>query len=52
VPGDAVTVDAVADTDPAVKVTAAVWVIVTPSVVSVAVIVPVPAVVERTVPVV
>jgi hypothetical protein len=52
VAGLAVTVDAVADTAPAVKVTDAVWVSVIVSVVSVAVIVLVPAVVERIVPVV
>jgi len=52
VAGLAVTVDVVADTAPAVKVTDAVCVIVTVSVVSVAVIVLVPAVVDRTVPVV
>jgi preprotein translocase subunit YajC len=52
VAGLAVTVDAVADTVPTVNVTAAVWVIVTVSVVSVAVSVLVPALVERTVPVV
>jgi hypothetical protein len=50
--GLAVTVEAVADTAPAVKVTDAVWVTVIVSVVSVAVIVLVPAVVDRTVPVV
>jgi hypothetical protein len=50
--GLAVTVDAVADTAPAVNVTAAVCVTVIASVVSVAVSVPVPAVVDRTVPVV
>jgi hypothetical protein len=52
VAGLAVTVEVVADTAPAVKVTEAVGVIVMESVVSVAVIVAVPAVVERTVPVV
>jgi hypothetical protein len=52
VAGLAVTVDVVADTAPAVKVTAAVWVIVIVSVTSVAVIVLVPALVDRTVPVV
>jgi hypothetical protein len=50
--GLAVTVDAVADTAPAVKVTDAVWVTVMLSVVSVAVSVLGPAVVDRTVPVV
>ena len=50
--GLAVTVEAVADTVPTVKVTAAVCVTVIASVVSVAVIVLVPAVVDRTVPVV
>jgi hypothetical protein len=50
--GLAVTVDTLADTAPAVKVTEAVWVTVIVSVVSVAVIVAVPAVVEATVPVV
>jgi hypothetical protein len=52
VPGLTATVDVVADTAPAVNVTAAVCVTVTLSVVSVAVIVLVPAVVERIVPVV
>jgi len=52
VPGLAVALEALADTAPAVNVTLAVWVTVTVSVVSVAVIVAVPAVVERTVPVV
>jgi hypothetical protein len=50
--GAAVTVDVVADTAPAVNVTLAVCVTVMVSVVSVAVIVLVPALVERTVPVV
>jgi len=50
--GLAVTVEAVADTAPAVKVTEAVWVTVMRSVVSVAVIVLVPAVADRIVPVV
>jgi hypothetical protein len=50
--GLATTVDALADTAPAVNVTAAVCVTVIASVVSVAVSVPVPAVVDRTVPVV
>jgi hypothetical protein len=50
--GLAVTLEALADTGPAVNVTEAVWVIVTVSVVSTAVIVLVPAVVERIVPVV
>jgi hypothetical protein len=50
--GLAVTVEALADTVPAVKVTLAVGVSVTVSVISVAVIVLVPAVAERTVPVV
>jgi hypothetical protein len=52
VAGLALTVETVADTGPAVNVTEAVWVIVTVSVVSTAVIVLVPAVVERIVPVV
>jgi hypothetical protein len=52
VPGAAVTVDTVADTAPAVNVTAAVWVTTIESVVSVAVSVLGPAVVDRTVPVV
>jgi hypothetical protein len=50
--GAAATVDVVADTTPAVNVTAAVWVTTMESVVSVAVSVLVPAVVDRTVPVV
>jgi hypothetical protein len=50
--GLATTVEVVAETPPMTKVTAAVWVIVIVSVVSVAVSVLVPAVVERTVPVV
>jgi hypothetical protein len=50
--GLAVTVDAVAETVPTVKVTDAIWVSVTVSVVSVAVIVLVPAVVDTIVPVV
>jgi hypothetical protein len=50
--GLAVTVDALADTTPAVKVTLAVWVSVIVSVVSVAVIVEIPAVADRIVPVV
>jgi hypothetical protein len=50
--GLAVTVEVVADTPPMTNVTAAVWVTVIVSVVSVAVSVPVPAVVDRTVPVV
>jgi hypothetical protein len=45
-------VDALADTTPAVKVTLAVWVSVIVSVVSVAVIVEIPAVADRIVPVV
>jgi hypothetical protein len=52
VAGLAVTVDALADTAPTVKVTEAVCVSVMVSVVSVAMIVLVPALVERTVPVV
>jgi hypothetical protein len=52
VPGLAVTVETLADTAPAVNATAAVWVTVIMSVVSVAVSVPVPAVVDRIVPVV
>jgi hypothetical protein len=50
--GVAVTVEVVAETAPAVNVTAAVWVMTMASVVSVAVSVLVPAVLERTVPVV
>jgi hypothetical protein len=52
VAGFAVTVDAVADTTPAVNVTDAVWVTVIVSVTSVAVSVLVPALVDRIVPVV
>ncbi len=52
VTGLALTVETVTDTGPAVNVTEAVWVIVTVSVVSTAVIVLVPAVVDRIVPVV